>query len=213
VEIAFAWKYLGVLPKADMGLGFDLFNQDLDDRLGKRVGVSWSGCERYNQNNPSEWGNLVLVQRDHRAHVLALGGLLLLFAAAGFLLIRRSKARQEEDEAPYDIMLEKAFQFIGREIKNPKLGVGDMAAHLGVSRRSVSRLFLKCPSGSFKDYVNRVRVDQAKALLLQSTLTISEIAFAVGYDNLNTLARNFKALEKTTPGEFRRMKPRGSNHG
>ena len=56
---------------------------------------------------------------------------------------------------------------------------------------------------SMVDYVNRLRIREAKKLLLTTDLKIPDIAGMVGYHNVQSLNRFFKKYEGTTPNGVR----------
>ncbi|MDF2927222.1 MAG: hypothetical protein K0R57_6136 [Paenibacillaceae bacterium] len=67
----------------------------------------------------------------------------------------------------------------------------------------LSKLFKEQMGENFIHYVTRYRVDKIKELLVETELTISQIAAAVGYNNSQQLIRVFKKVENITPGEYR----------
>jgi len=56
---------------------------------------------------------------------------------------------------------------------------------------------------NFTEYVSRVRIEKARALLLNPNLRISEIAYEVGFQSLTHFNRVFKKLLGQSPTEFR----------
>ena len=89
-------------------------------------------------------------------------------------------------------------QHYREEISIPRLM--RMAA---LSRSSLHRLFRLQTSMTIGDYVARLRIGNACALLMDSTQPIALIADAVGYSSLGNFNRQFKALKTQTPREFR----------
>ncbi len=67
-----------------------------------------------------------------------------------------------------------------------------------------SEWFKKTMKVSPKEYIQKLRVEKAKELLINSDFTILHIAQMVGYRHNSSLTRIFKELEKITPAEFRR---------
>ena len=51
--------------------------------------------------------------------------------------------------------------------------------------------------------LNEIRIEYACKLLLHSNLTISEIAYEVGYNNLSYFNKVFKTITKQTPIEYK----------
>ena len=78
------------------------------------------------------------------------------------------------------------------------------AAAFGISVPEMNRLLLIQTSRNFEDYLNYVRVSRAGQMLLETDMTVTEIAAAVGYANVKTFNRNFFRFHVATPTNFRR---------
>jgi AraC-like DNA-binding protein len=81
------------------------------------------------------------------------------------------------------------------------------AKHVGLSTFYLCKQFRTATGVSFTHYVSRVRVEQAKQLLLNLHHRVSEIAFAVGCQSLSHFNRIFKSITGYSPTEFRRHLP------
>lgn len=79
----------------------------------------------------------------------------------------------------------------------------ELARLAGFNTSYFSTLFAKKLGWGYSEYLNRVRIDRAKEHLLSSSMTIGEIALAVGYANGEYLSRKFKQITGMSPGEFR----------
>lgn len=79
--------------------------------------------------------------------------------------------------------------------------VGDM---FGMSPRELNRILQYQVEMDFSDFLNFVRINRASELLLETNLSILEIALEVGYHTEKTLSRNFLKFRSMTPGKFRR---------
>ena len=55
-------------------------------------------------------------------------------------------------------------------------------------------------------YLTGVRIREAKRLLLETQMTISEVALAVGYSSASFFIRSFKKTEGISPSEYRKGK-------
>lgn len=80
-----------------------------------------------------------------------------------------------------------------------------MADHCYVSRRRLSKLLNKRLNQSFYDLLNTVRVRQAKRLMDNPALRISEVAEGAGYFDTSHFSRVFKKLEGISGGERRSL--------
>jgi transcriptional regulator GlxA family with amidase domain len=56
------------------------------------------------------------------------------------------------------------------------------------------------------EYINRLRVKRAAALLKRTDMGVLDIALAVGYNNLSFFNRYFRRLTGLTPAEYRRSR-------
>lgn len=84
------------------------------------------------------------------------------------------------------------------------VSIADLANECGLSVRHFSRAFKQSAGMPPHRYLLERRVQQAKALLLRSELTISEIALSCGFADQSHLTRAFAASEGVGPGAFRR---------
>jgi AraC-like DNA-binding protein len=78
-----------------------------------------------------------------------------------------------------------------------------VARHFGLAPNHISRLFRKEGFMRFNDYLNLVRVNRAKFMLQNYSLTLKEIAFDCGYNETAYFCRVFKKTCKVTPTEYR----------
>lgn len=80
----------------------------------------------------------------------------------------------------------------------------DVADHFGVSMSHLSRLIKKETASTFTDYINKLRIDEAKHLLETTNDSMTLIYDKVGFNNRNTFIRLFKQIVGTTPSEYRK---------
>ncbi len=79
-----------------------------------------------------------------------------------------------------------------------------MAEKLNITGGYLSTYFKEKTGMNFLEYVNDVRIRNARELLETSDMKIQEIAEKVGYQNLNSFNRMFKKFTGVTPSEFRK---------
>lgn len=81
--------------------------------------------------------------------------------------------------------------------------LNDMAEALGISAKYCSNLFKKLSNDTFKNFLNRYRIDQAKKLLEENPdIKIAELSEQVGFNSSNTFIRVFGKYTGMTPGAY-----------
>jgi AraC family transcriptional regulator of arabinose operon len=83
------------------------------------------------------------------------------------------------------------------------IDVSWLASELGMSRGHFTSLFTKVMGSSPYNYVTLYRIAKAQALLLSSTLNITEIAFAVGFTSVSRFDFMFQKYEGVSPKTYR----------
>ena len=78
-----------------------------------------------------------------------------------------------------------------------------VAAQVGLNPSYFSTYFKQICGSSFKEYLNMVRVEEAKRLLANTDYSILDIAIAIGFDNQSYFSKVFKRVTGVTPGRFR----------
>lgn len=98
----------------------------------------------------------------------------------------------------------KVINLISKKYMEPDLSVEIICDCLGKSRSYLSRMFKENTGMNLLDYLHTTRLTEAKKLLNETDLGISEIASKVGYYSGWTLARVFKRYEGITPTAYRK---------
>ncbi|WP_158828247.1 helix-turn-helix domain-containing protein [Mucilaginibacter lacusdianchii] len=93
------------------------------------------------------------------------------------------------------------LNFLHNNIAQP-LSLQSVSAHFGLSERTLSRLFQSTLSISFLQYLKQLRMVKAVEMMLQADLTLSQIAFATGYNSLSAFSNTFYQLTQMRPSEF-----------
>lgn len=85
-----------------------------------------------------------------------------------------------------------------------KLSLASVSAQLHIGRTKLCRLAKELSGGRTLTWlIARRRIEEAKALLIQSDLPIAAVAEAVGISDYNYFSRVFRSLTGTTPRNYR----------
>ncbi len=93
--------------------------------------------------------------------------------------------------SPDERFLMKAMEVVERNISNPDFDIESFADETGVSRMQLYRKFNALTSMTVKEFVRSIRLKRAAQLLLERKMTVSEIAFAVGFRDLSHFRKCF----------------------
>jgi len=83
--------------------------------------------------------------------------------------------------------------------------IASVAREFRLSVRSLNRRFKAAADVTPLQYLQEVRISEAKQLLKKSNLTIAEVCYAVGYQDANYFSGVFKKINKVTPAEYRQL--------
>ncbi len=98
--------------------------------------------------------------------------------------------------------IDKVCTFINENYKEP-LRLRDAASIANMSTTAFSRFFKKYTGKTFINYVNELRIGWACKLLIETEMTVAEIAYEVGFNNLSNFNRRFYERHKMSPRRYR----------
>lgn len=96
------------------------------------------------------------------------------------------------------------FRIIADNYTNPELSVEKTAELSNTDVTKISKNIKNISGLSFPQYLNALRMTEAKRLLAETDAKIIEISFAVGFGNLSHFNRCFKSSEKISPKDYRK---------
>ena len=97
----------------------------------------------------------------------------------------------------------QAERFINSHYQNP-LSLNRIAESCHGSSSELQQIFIRIYGVSLMDYLDRVRMDQARYLLMHSGRFIKQISELVGMPSVSEFSRKFKEKEGMTPTLYRR---------
>jgi AraC-like DNA-binding protein len=118
-------------------------------------------------------------------------------------IVTKASDLEFDDRRHREPRVSRALEIITERFRNPNLSVGQVAAELRVSRWYLTRLLRRETGQTFQLHLHRMRVDLARVLLHDPTLSVKEVAFMVGYRSTTQLDRHFRQICGTTPTEYR----------
>ncbi len=98
--------------------------------------------------------------------------------------------------------IERVLEYIEQHYADP-FDVHECAAIAGLSLSQFFTAFKKHKAFSPLQYLIRTRIFHAQELLQDTSRSITDIAFAVGFDDSNYFTRQFRKYTRTTPRNYR----------
>ena len=118
-----------------------------------------------------------------------------------------SKTAPTPEESTFSAADEKFLntmnQIITENIDEPNMGVPFLCDKLGMSRASLYNKLKALTGMGANDYINKLRIDNAINLLLNSSLTVNEIADRVGFSTPRYFSAVFKKNMGCSPTQYK----------
>jgi YesN/AraC family two-component response regulator len=102
-------------------------------------------------------------------------------------------------------LIEKIEAYIAANYHNSSLSIAMLAEVFEMSPSYIGGLFKEETGTGLLDYINKVRIENAKQLLVRTEHNIQEVAEMAGYGSSNVFIRTFKKYAGITPGKYREM--------
>lgn len=101
-----------------------------------------------------------------------------------------------------DEPISKIHNYINSNFRKD-ITLNEIAGYVQMNPASICRYFKNKTNKTMFEYLNEIRIEHACKLLAHSNLTISQIAYDVGFNNLSHFNKQFKAVTKQTPTMYR----------
>lgn len=104
--------------------------------------------------------------------------------------------------------MDQVIQFLLQE-RNRPISLQEGADKANLSKEAFCRFFKLRTRKTFTQYLQQLRINEAQKLLVETELSISTIAFRVGFENLSYFNRAFKGIVGITPRDLRKREIQG----
>lgn len=188
-----------------------LLGSDFVGRVAVGAGIDTDRMEVADARDPSAERILMLFLEEVRSG--GLGGELYAQSLATALAVhllrehssigdrdRRELAREPGGLSPR--AMKRAMDYVGDNLASD-LSLEEVAKAAHLSPRHFSRQFRSSTALSPHQYVIRERVERAKRLLLNTDLSVGEVALSCGFSHQGHLSRHFVRLTGAPPSRFR----------
>lgn len=101
----------------------------------------------------------------------------------------------------YSPIVKKAMDYILLNLGNP-LPLEHIADHIPINPSHLSRKFKEDTGMTITEFINHKRVDEAKLYLQRGNISVTDVAFMVGFNDLNYFSKVFKKIVSETPSQY-----------
>ncbi len=97
--------------------------------------------------------------------------------------------------------IEKVTSYIEENIQSEKVDVSSLASSMNLSNSTLYRKIKALTGLSPVEYIRKIKMRKAKQLLMNGNITVSEVAYMVGFNNLVYFRQCFKEEFKILPSQ------------
>jgi AraC-like DNA-binding protein len=118
---------------------------------------------------------------------------------------KRTRSREDFGSMTSAQRVRAALDFVALHYYD-HYGLSDVSRMARLSQRHFSDVCRRITGQSYASFVNAVRVQKAQELLAKSEMSVSAVAFEVGYEELSTFYRAFHKVSRMTPSQVRNQR-------
>lgn len=158
-----------------------------------------SGRENMEEKNGSSSGDQFLADTAS-GQLMIKASLLKLLACLQKAGLLQTREIRENVQVAY---IKTALSYIHEHYRE-KIYIRDLADRAGLNEQYFCRLFRRVIRMSPMEYTNSYRMKKASALLEQTELSVTEVAYECGFRDMGGFIREFKKMTGTTPLQYRK---------
>jgi len=148
------------------------------------------------------------LQRIKNSHGLARFGEFLMFvdklaSCTDYRLLSTVQMQSFDDDASL-AQISGIVAFL-TEHSAEQFTMAEVSAKVGMGESQFSRYFRRATGNTFTDFVNRLRINRACQLLMETDRYVSNVCYDVGFNNVANFNRRFLQIKGMTPKDFRRQ--------
>lgn len=120
------------------------------------------------------------------------------------LFIQMLEQNFSPSDSSVSLLINKMLGYFSDNYMDSRLTVASAAAHFYMSPQQLARDFKKLVGVSPSNYLTQIRLDRAKQLLLDTSMSNEQIANHVGFGSVKRLYRALQNSDGISPGQFRK---------
>jgi YesN/AraC family two-component response regulator len=126
-------------------------------------------------------------------------------------LVQKDKMAKIEVKGNNAILMDKVMKCINENISDPDFNVEKLVENVAMSRAQLHRKLKEITGVSTGEFIRNLRLEQAAQLIIQGEINISQVAYAVGFNNQTHFSTVFKKHFGVAPSEYFETKHKESD--
>lgn len=114
--------------------------------------------------------------------------------------ISNNMASKDASKLPY---VQSTMLFVLNNFRK-KISLIDAARYVGLSPAYLSTIFPKHANITFKEFLDNIRLDYSKNMIINSDMSVSDVCFESGFCDYSNFIRKFKGKFGISPGQYRK---------
>ena len=102
-----------------------------------------------------------------------------------------------------ELFLKKAIDILEENLTNSDFSINEFIEKMGMSRSVLYRKLKALTGQSIFEFIRTIKLKRAAQLIIKSDLTISEVAYDLGFNDLKYFRKHFKLLFNELPSQYR----------
>jgi len=101
-----------------------------------------------------------------------------------------------------DALMEKVMRTINENLTNPDLNLEKLSQEIGISRTQLHRKMKQATGYTAGEFIRSLRMEQAARLIVEQKVNVSQVAYAVGFNNQTHFSTAFKKYFGMVPKAY-----------
>ena len=115
---------------------------------------------------------------------------------------QEEKMEKVEMENPNDVLMRRIMKCLNEHLSDSDFNVEDLTREVGISRAQLHRKMKEMTGISTGEFIRNLRLEQAARIIREQKVNITQVAYAVGFNNANHFSTIFKRHYGMTPSEY-----------
>ena len=115
---------------------------------------------------------------------------------------QEEKVEKVEVRGNNDVLMDRIMKCINENLQDPDFNVEKLTEKVGISRAQLHRKMKEITGISTGDFIRNLRLEQAARLIREKKINVTQVAYAVGFNNQTHFSTVFKKHYGMTPTEY-----------